>query len=752
MNSLLKLLGLDTSRQVHSVDQFRWKLESPLSQELLLLCALVALAFAGLNFLPQIRMRVRTRVWTFFLRLGMALILLLVLQKLELHLQLQLQEKHRWLILVDDTGSMETRDEGGVSRFAAARKDLDKIQKAMGDRVFLDVQTFSAKPLSDQPGAGPTHLQDLLERRALPRSDLNRIILLTDGRDVEGREFTRLGNDLKDRDLHLDIHLYGSDAPPNDSSVFAEPERAAIRLGEELIVRGSISGPSAQKTCAVELKENGKKVKEISVPPDQTRWFLVSYKPAKEGRYEYTVELAGSDSLPGNNSYTFKVEVVKEKIKVLMIEGYPRFEFKLVKAALEVDPLIHLVTICHLPGGGVYVQGEPLHENPDQGLITSQSELFKYDVVILRDLPRSYFRAGGDISESRLRQIVEFVHKRGGGLIVLGGQDVYRAGGYENSALMEILPFDLKDHFSKEPQFESKFFVNVPKAAYSHPVLRLLPDPQRNRERWNSLRELDGSNNVGRFKPLATPLLTRFAKIKNARGEFDEREVPIMAFQAVGEGKVIAASVDTFWRWQLQADFDDPPLQMLLANMARYLAPDPQSKPGSPNVSIADASPQVGQEALLHTVLRDKNYEPITHAEVKVTVKRPEGLVDPIYPRDLPEQPGIYSYRVLLDEPGTYDVTAEYNKKQHVTSFVAGASGSEYADLSVNRKGMETLANASGGNIILNLDSWLLGLETAPSTHAAQRELQVWNSPAVFLLFLLLACADCYLRKRQGLP
>ena len=69
----------------------------------------------------------------------------------------------------------------------------------------------------------------------------------------------------------------------------------------------------------------------------------------------------------------------------------------------------------------------------------SPAELFKYDVVILRDVPRQLFRAGGDTTESRLQHIVQHVVKRGGGLIVTGGQDVYRAGGYETSALAEIL-------------------------------------------------------------------------------------------------------------------------------------------------------------------------------------------------------------------------------------------------------------------------------------------------------------------------
>jgi len=294
--------------------------------------------------------------------------------------------------------------------------------------------------------------------------------------------------------------------------------------------------------------------------------------------------------------------------------------------------------------------------------------------------------------------------------------------------------------------------VNVPGAAFSHPMLRFFPDPEQNRERWNSLRELDGSNNVGRFRPLATPLLTRFVKLKNVRGEMEEKEIPLMAFHSVGDGKVLAAAVDTFWRWQLQLEFDEPPLQKLLANAVRYLAPDPQSRAGSPSVALTDASPQVGQEAVLSTVLKDKNYDPIEKADLKVEVKRPDGKTDHLYPRDLPEQPGYYEYRVSLDAPGHYEVTAISGKQRTTTNFIAGVSGGEYTNLSANRSGMKVLTDAAGGELIDSVNDWLNGIDLNPSSREAKRELQVWNSPAVVLLLLLLVCWDCYLRKRQGLP
>ena len=96
-------------------------------------------------------------------------------------------------------------------------------------------------------------------------------------------------------------------------------------------------------------------------------------------------------------------------------------------------------------------------------------------------------------------------------------------------------------------------------------------------------------------------------QVKGTGRKTVDKEAPILGYMAVGEGKVLAAAVDTLWRWQLQPDFDDPPLTMMLANAMRYLAPPPGRKPRLPNVAMGDGTPQVGQELLLSTELRDAN-------------------------------------------------------------------------------------------------------------------------------------------------
>jgi hypothetical protein len=225
-----------------------------------------------------------------------------------------------------------------------------------------------------------------------------------------------------------------------------------------------------------------------------------------------------------------------------------------------------------------------------------------------------------------------------------------------------------------------------------------------------------------------------------------------MGYLAVGDGKVLAASVDTLWRWQLQPDFADPPLTMLLANAVRLLAPPPGRKPGAPNVTAGTGAPQVGQDLLLATDLKDANFDPITGADLLVTVKRPDGISYRMYPRDLPEEPGHYAYRVALEQPGPYKVTAKLGTFEATKEFLAGAAAGEFADLSVDRAGMARLVEATGGETVSGpLESWLRTVDMQPAHQAVTRDLEVWNSWVVLLLFLGLVSADCYLRKRQGL-
>ena len=745
MSLLFRWLGLDPFTRIDRITGLRFVIEPGIPLAVVWGVVVLGLIMAGINFLPGLKMRPRVRVLSFLLRLGMVGLFLLALLRVHLNLDI-------WLALVDDSGSMRTTDVRGGARFSAALDDLKTVRRAVGSKVALETGALSGAPLGDEAGEKtPTTIHAAILRELADRPRLQRLILLTDGRDVAKQDLSLTGEALKSRGVALDVVLYGTEKPTQDSQITARPERSVIRHGEPLVIRGALKDSAGQAACALTLQEDGKKVREVSVPRESYGWFEILHRPEKPGLHRYVLSMPGEDVNLGNNAVSFFADVRDEKINVLMIEGSPRFEFKLMKVALETDPLVHLVTVCHLPGGGIYVQGGALHANAAEGMIKSEPELFKYDVVILRDVPRSLFRAGGDLSETSMKLLVSFVQKRGGGLVVTGGQSVYRAGGYQDSPLAAILPFDLSDSISKESQFPRRFSVNVVNDQYNHPLLRLLPDATENRDRWHALPQLDGCNNVGAFKPMAKPLLTRDAQIRAATGATNLVGVPVLGYQDLGSGKILAASVDTLWYWQLQPDFDPPPLETLMANVVRYMAPEPGSRAGGVNVVATDPTPELGQTVVLSTVLRDKSYEPMRMVDLKVVVTKPDGQFLTVYPRDLSERPGYYEYRIRADQPGDWTATAILGRDRRTTRFVVRGQDDEYADLAVDRDGMQALTAAAGGAVVDDIADWAKRADVRPVTAPAARDLELWNSQAILVLFLLLVCADCYVRKRQGL-
>lgn len=66
-------------------------------------------------------------------------------------------------------------------------------------------------------------------------------------------------------------------------------------------------------------------------------------------------------------------------------------------------------------------------------------ELQNYDAVILANVPRG---AGG-LNEDQQRMLASYVHDMGGGLVMIGGEDTFGAGGWQGSRLEEVLPVNM---------------------------------------------------------------------------------------------------------------------------------------------------------------------------------------------------------------------------------------------------------------------------------------------------------------------
>ena len=88
--------------------------------------------------------------------------------------------------------------------------------------------------------------------------------------------------------------------------------------------------------------------------------------PPNEGNYELKVSVqeVQGESLPGNNERILSTRVENKIIKALIVDSFPRWEYRFLRNALDRDPGIDMKCVLFHPGistgeGKGYLPGFP---------------------------------------------------------------------------------------------------------------------------------------------------------------------------------------------------------------------------------------------------------------------------------------------------------------------------------------------------------------------------------------------------------
>jgi len=782
MNLLYWLLGLDAPGTIARSTHWLLYAARPMGAFVFVLLALVGLAVAALNVLPQNVMRWRTRLALALVRLGGFALLALMLAQAELRLTVERVERPNVAVLTDTSASMGLVDADGT-RLHAARAFAAGPLARLARRANVIPYTFSwrlepgpdglpqvPKPAGGYEAGGITRLVAAVEDAARREDDLQAIILLTDGNDTAGDRGGLVAPLLASRGLPVYPVVFGDPAAPRVARVRVSGGAAYVRLGDELRLTATLSKTYLGKEVVrVLLFEDGRKepvaVREnvqlgldepsTSLGPGLELPFVV--KPSRVGLRTYRFAVEGVRQVASERllAAEHKVLVINAPIRVLYVD-IPRDERKILGHWLARDPAVDLATLTLLPQGGWYAQGALHHKDVAEGLPAQEADLDRYDVVILGDIPRSYFRAGGDVGETRMQRLVDFVSRRGGGLVTLGGQSAYAAGQYQGSALASVLPFVVEP--TDKPQAPRPFRLIATPIGLSHPVMQLAWEPAANRDAWFDLPTLDGCNRVARIKPGASLLAVREASDTDDSSSSSRithhASLPVLAVQNVGKGKALSLAADTTWRWEMQRPPEgEDHFRRFWGNVVRFMAPDPRIAPNSPQILRYQSRSAVGERITLATRLVDAVYKPIREADLVVKVTSPSGRLTRIYPRDGRDAPGVYEYSIALDEPGAWRVETAYGDKATSEEIVAGESDEELDDPRARPDAMAEFAKATGGRASTPQEAEALveGLRIAPRRFSQTVAVALWNLPATMLLMVGLVAIDCFIRKRRGM-
>jgi uncharacterized membrane protein len=731
------------------------------------LAVLIVAAAGGLAVLIRWRLRRATpelRSWRGWLIWGLqsalvALVLLLLWQPAMLVSELNSQQ-NIIAVVVDDSRSMRIADSDGKAREAAAIAALENsvlagLQKRFQTRVYRLGSTLTrvAGPQEIAPVEAATHLSEGLKQLATETADLpvGAILLLSDGsQNTAGTGGSGISLDAMQalRNRRLPVHTvgFGKEEPAHDIemedvSVSATATANARIAATISLTQHGYAGQNAKLT--VRDGEKSLAEREITLPSDgrvqsEPLFFPIGAAGAKS--LTFSVEpLPGEENL-ANNAVTRPILVSDAKRRILYVEGEPRWEYKFIRRAEEDDPSVQLVSMLRTSENKIYRQGIRDATELADGFPSRPEDLFGYAGIIIGSVDANYFTP---VQQELLR---EYVDRRGGGILFLGGRYSLSDGGWAASSLNDLLPTFLPA--GNHNFHRNAATVELTPEGVDSPITQILDDPEKNALRWKKLTYLADYEDAGAPKPGATVL----ADINAGR-----RKLPLLITESYGHGRTAIMATGGTWRWQMSETLGDPSHDLFWQQLLRWLIAE---TPGPVVASMPQRLLMDEGQARLTAQVRDQQFQQAANAHVTAHILGPEGVSALVDLTPAAETQGLYQTEWTAEKPGAYvaEVVAESAGGQpqelgrDVVTFQREDGVAENFHTEQNRQLLEQLASETGGRYwkssdLKNLPRDISYSEAGISVRSTK---ELWDMPIVFLLLLGLPMGEWLLRRKWG--
>jgi hypothetical protein len=378
------------------------------------------------------------------------------------------------------------------------------------------------------------------------------------------------------------------------------------------------------------------------------------------------------------------------------------------------------------------------------GFPKTAEELFDYNALIIDDMEAEFFTA------DQQQLIKDFVRQRGGGLLMLGGVDTFKAGKYEKTVVGDMLPVYIED----PPTLRANTYrLALTREGWLEPWLRLRSDEASEQDRLDSMPEsFTVVTPIRGIKPGATVL----ARAISESGVF----LPALVEQRFGKGRVDALLIGDLFQWEMhRANNTDTDFEKAWRQMIRWLVAD---VPQRIDAALDRAQRPEDPDGTVRLVIqvRDKAYAPLDNATVDVKIPPPDGKVVDMRAEPAEKQPGQYVAVYVPRQTGPYraaihvtamDGTAVGDTR---TGWTSDPAAEEFRVLQPDATLLQRLAKSTGGEVI-DADSLDKFAEGLPMRQAQVMEPFVqpfWHQSWVFLLAIGLLGAEWGLRRFKGLP
>ncbi|MBL8892252.1 MAG: hypothetical protein JNL67_19915 [Planctomycetaceae bacterium] len=681
---------------------------------------------------------------------------------------------------------------------------LPALDQAAGDSVVPDEKPLATEDASaattEEQGESPqseeftirplvadgvsTNLSRLLSGLISDDSSVGSIILLSDGQHNSSEDPVALAQRAARRDVPIYVIGVGDPARPRNVAVDEVYVRSKVRPAEpftiEALVRGEDLGSESVTLQLIEQPldpENQQPLgpprelqsKPLQLPDGQGRIRInFEHSQAEPGVYGYRIVAApieNESSSEDNSRISSPVEVIDDRVNVLLVSGGPHWDFQQVLWLLQRDASINVA--------GWLQSLDP--ERPQEGntslktLPRTLEELGEYNVVILMDPDPSK-----DFDTAFMDALEQFLETKAGGLLYMAGPNYATEflGRTTTGRINRFLPVQVGD--AEQLDFETTIAATTElmeagvlvaePSGLEHPIMSFHSDRAKNAAQWAEMPNIYWTFPVATEKP-ATRVLLR--KINPNDPSVNQ---PILVSGRYGAGTVLYFGFNSTWRWRsvgVQAQYYD----RFWIQVIRYLV-ESRSLQGQRRALVeTDRSEyDLGDRVRVLAKVLDNQFQPLTDEKIVAQVITAEEVTLPLELKKVPGQAGEFQGVFAPQSVGQFSLTIQLPDQTddlvklsdpliQPASFRVRSPSLEANTYWLNESLLKQMAEISGGRYF-TLDQWSEVAKIVPEkvseTQYESRPEPLWDQTqwlrwSFFVLPVLLLTLEWALRKRAKL-
>ncbi len=569
--------------------------------------------------------------------------------------------------------------------------------------------------------------------------DFSEIILISDGCSTEGPSPVKKAAELALKGVRVHCVTTGSNEymPDIELGEIQVPSYCILneRLSIPYIIHNKFERP-LKTSLRFNVDDGHSEDLEVKLEENSTQNGIVSWKPLKSGKYKISLSLppekGESDIL--NNIFSSDIEVRQEKIKVLLIDSLPRWEFRYIKNALSRDSGIEATFM-------LFLAEQKMGEGKGyRTKFPTKDELASFDVIFLGDI------GCDEISKDEMESLKNAVANNASGLVLIPGRRAAFTS-LENSPLKDLIPIvcDPKESHGTNNYHETA--IELTSYGASHHLTMLEDSPSANSALWKNLPGFNWNWTVLETRPGARTIAV------HASARNNEGKMPIIVERAYGSGLVLFMGSDHVWKWR--KGVEDKYHYRFWGQVIRWMSHKRYiSKNENARIFHEPENPIKGRETTVNVFISEKF--PADFKELSLHIQsEKDGTTESLVLHKDPREKKHFSGSFVPRKIGKQKMIvsdAAFGEIAQV-SYEVRADKREKTGEPANVATMKAIAKAGDG-FYANHDATKQMISEISGNRRdiiEEKRLLLWNNPYVILSIVLLISTTWILKKVVGI-